>query len=154
MAPLFNKIRLAYLDDLENDPEIAEIISSYATEDGFIHAKVNMFDSEWSKEFVEKFNIHSPSSMVAFDDMSRYWWEIVGDQVHTNVRSRRTNPRPLNPSPGWDVYYHPELKISVIFGSGDGGPPIEDEQIKKILAYAIRKPEASGVFPVDMTPNA
>jgi len=135
---MFKNIRLSYLDDLENDPEVAEIIGSYSSADEFIHAKTRIGDNKWTDEFLEKtgFNSDLRNNHINLGRISEYWWEVCGDEIYCN--SGVCEKRPLNPSPGWDVYYHPRLKVSVVIDN----PSLSEESINKILTLAAKNPAA------------
>jgi len=134
---MFNKIRLAYLEDMINDPEVQEAIKPYDLVNGFIHTKNSLKDTTWTKEWANKNNI-GPGDVCHFYKMSKYWWEVDFETVYMNMAG--ADPRSLVPTLDWDVYYHPGLELAVVINAFE----IEPEFLNKLLNAAAKDPGRKG----------
>ena len=121
VAKIFNNIRLSYLDELENDPEFMSAIPELA-DPAWVHCK-NSIDSEnWTDEWARDNNILTSSANFDFKDISNVAWHI-GDRSGDGTSLVRLDPAYSDvewwPESGWDFYYHPFRKITLIISFTD-----------------------------------
>ena len=132
---IFNKLRLAYFDELAEDPGVKKLMNRQPSP-GWIHCKDSINDSCWSDFFADKFNNGQKYTDFDFKILAPVrWFESSGTSLEIN---KPEWARSLHPSVGWDVYINPDLHV--VYVTRSEGSTNEDA----ILCFIERNLKSPG----------
>ena len=141
---MFNKIRLSYLDDLENNPEVMDIISN--TDMGEWIKACQVGSRIWDQELYEAKGQKDLSSRSRYGALKFAIAASINYKDPTNVEIKTDKGALISPGTATEAYWHPGLDF--LFAS----TPQEIKPFRNKLGLFLRNLEAypsDGSIPVN-----